>query len=83
MACPDRTKLDFTKQVQSVVELLHLNVLLLDEVSMIDDACFSGTGSSEKNARVIETNLSLFESPHTPDFNVGCFRVLDLVFAMC
>ena len=37
-----KTKLDFTKQVQSVVELLHLNVLLLDEVSMIDDACFSG-----------------------------------------
>ena len=78
-----KTKLDFTKQLQSVVELLHLNVLLLDEVSMIDDACFSGTGSSEKNARVIETNLSLFESPHTPDFNVSCFRVLDLVFAMC
>ena len=43
-----KTKIDFTKQVQSVVELLHLNVLLLDEVSMIDDACFSGTGSSEK-----------------------------------
>ena len=37
-----KTKLDFTKQLQSVVELLHLNVLLLDEVSMIDDACFSG-----------------------------------------
>ena len=25
-----------------MVELLNLNVLLLDEVSMIDDACFSG-----------------------------------------
>ena len=37
-----KTKIDFTKQVQSVVELLNLNVLLLDEVSMIDDACFSG-----------------------------------------
>ena len=37
-----KTKLDFTKQVQSVAELLNLNVLLLDEVSMIDDACFSG-----------------------------------------
>ena len=24
------------------MELLNLNVLLLDEVSMIDDACFSG-----------------------------------------
>ena len=40
-----KTKLDFTKQVQSVVELLHLNVLLLllllllmDECSMVDDA---------------------------------------------
>ena len=37
-----KTKLDFSKQLQSVVELLNLNVLLLDEVSMVDDACFSG-----------------------------------------
>ena len=37
-----KTKLDFTKHIQAVVELLSLKVLLLDEVSMIDDACFSG-----------------------------------------
>ena len=34
--------MDFTKQTQPVVELLALDVLLLDEVSMIDDACFAG-----------------------------------------
>ena len=34
--------MDFTKQTQNVVELLALDVLLLDEVSMIGDACFAG-----------------------------------------
>ena len=37
-----KTKIDFTKQTQSVVELLNLEVLLLDEVSMIDERCYSG-----------------------------------------
>ena len=37
-----KTKIDFSKQTQTVVELLGLEVLLLDEVSMIDDAAFTG-----------------------------------------
>ena len=37
-----KTKIDFTKQTQSVVELLNLEILLLDEVSMIDERCYSG-----------------------------------------
>ena len=37
-----KTKIDFSKQTQNVADLLSLEVLLLDEVSMIDDACFTG-----------------------------------------
>ena len=37
-----KTKIDFSKQTQNDAELLGLEVLLLDEVSMIDDACFTG-----------------------------------------
>ena len=34
------TKLDLTKTTPQVLELLNLEVLALDEVSMMDDACF-------------------------------------------
>ena len=34
------TKLDLSKATPQVLELLHLEVLALDEVSMMDDACF-------------------------------------------
>ena len=37
-----KTKIDFSKKTASAGELLGLEVLLLDEVSMIDDACFNG-----------------------------------------
>ena len=37
-----KTKIDFSKRTASVGELLGLEVLLLDEVSMVDDACFNG-----------------------------------------
>ena len=66
-----KTKIDFTKQVQSNVELLHLNVLLLDEVSMIDDACFSG----------ISDVLSIIDHTRRPNARaiVDCFGPLHVV----
>ena len=66
-----KTKIDFTKQVQSNVELLHLNVLLLDEVSMIDDACFSG----------ISEVLSIIDHTRRPNARatVDCFGPLHVV----
>ena len=37
-----KSKIDFGKQTQSEVELILMEVLLLDEVSMLDDPCFAG-----------------------------------------
>ena len=66
-----KTKIDFTKQVQSVVDLLHLKALLLDEVSMIDEACFSG----------IEDVLSIIDHTRRPNARtvIDCFGPLHVV----
>ena len=37
-----KSKIDFGKLTQSEVELILMEVLLLDEVSMLDDPCFAG-----------------------------------------
>ena len=37
-----QTKLDFSQKSQRVIDILSLDVLLMDEVSMIDVECFQG-----------------------------------------
>ena len=52
------------------MELLKLNVLLLDEVSMIDDACFSG----------ICNVLSIIDHTRRPDVGAAdCFGPVHLL----
>ena len=65
-----KTKIGFTKQVQSVAELMWMEVLLLDEVSMIDDECFAG---------ICEV-LSIIDHSRRPNAReADCFGPLHLI----
>ena len=65
-----KTKIDFTKQLKSVADLLSMEVLLLDEVSMIDDQCFAG---------ICEV-LSIIDHSRRPNAReADCFGPLHLI----
>ena len=82
-----KTKIDFSKRTASAGELLGLEVLLLDEVSMIDDACFVGIcdvlSTIDHSRRPSERGADCFGPLHMLLFGRTPQRKLDCSYQEC